>query len=209
MPFSTIGMDIFAHGFWTGAVYKAAKRETGRPLHTAFAAFWGVFPDLLAFTPAFLYLFYESVFGGEGFASLKPHIDLESATVAHQVPLYNLSDSLYNVSHSLVIFAVVFIIIWMLRRRPVWELGGWLIHILIDIPTHSYKFFPTPFLWPISDLKLNGISWGLPWFMLLNYGNLAALYLVLSRRGLTRPFRTVLAALALVLVSASIASRFG
>jgi len=36
---------------------------------------------------------------------------------------------------------------------------AWALHIIIDIPTHSYELFPTPFLWPISDFKINGIPW--------------------------------------------------
>ncbi|MFA5841675.1 MAG: hypothetical protein WC835_01770 [Candidatus Paceibacterota bacterium] len=200
-------MDVFAHGLWTGAVYKAGKKETRKPLHTVFAVFWGIFPDLFAFTPAFVFLFYQSIFGGKGFAMLRPHADFESATAAHQVPLYDLSNSLYNASHSLIIFLIVFALVWAILKRPVWELGGWLIHILVDIPTHSYAFFPTPFLWPLSDFKVNGISWGVGWFMALNYGSLLVLYIVLARPGLKRPLRAAFAILLLVLMSAYLASR--
>ncbi len=108
----------------------------------------------------------------------------------------------------LIIFVAVFAIVWFLLRRPVWELGGWFLHILIDIPTHSYKFFPTPFLWPVSDLKIDGISWGTQWFMILNYGSLLILYIVLSRPGLPRPFRAYLGILFFVLAAAFIISRF-
>lgn len=199
-------MDIFAHGLWTGAAYNATKKETNKPLRTALAVFWGVFPDLFAFAPAFLYLFYQAIFLGKGFASFRQHVDIESATATHQVPLYDLSNLLYNFSHSLLIFLVVFGLLWILLKRPVWEMGGWLLHILIDIPTHSYAFFPTPFLWPLSDFKVNGISWGSPWFMILNYGSLLVLYIVLSRRGLKFPLRVVVGVLALVLVSALVGS---
>jgi hypothetical protein len=201
-------MDIFAHGLWTGAAYKAAKRETKNSFNIAFSVFWGIFPDLLAFTPVFVYLFYQSTFGGEGFAALRPHADFEAATAAHRIPLYDLSSSLYNLSHSLIIFAVLFAVVWAVRKRPLWELGGWLIHILIDIPTHSYQFFPTPFLWPLSDFKVNGLSWGAPWFMVLNYGLLIVLYAVLTRPAIKHPLRVFAAILALVLVSAFVASRF-
>lgn len=199
-------MDIFAHGLWVGATYNAAKKETKKPLRVVLAVFCGVFPDFFAFVPAFAYLFYQAIFGGKGFISLREHLDIESSTVAHQVPLYDLSNTLYSLSHSLLIFLIVFGLVWALRKRPLWELGGWLIHILIDIPTHSYKFFPTPFLWPLSDFKVNGILWGAPWFMILNYGSLLVLYIVLSRRGLQFPLRNVIAILVLVLISALIAS---
>jgi hypothetical protein len=43
-----------------------------------------------------------------------------------------------------------------------WILAAWGLHILIDIPTHSLALFPTPFLWPVSDFKVNGIGWDNP-----------------------------------------------
>lgn len=49
---------------------------------------------------------------------------------------------------------------------------AWGVHILVDIPTHSYRFYPTPFLWPLSGWKFNGFSWGTPWFIVVNYGAL-------------------------------------
>lgn len=58
-------------------------------------------------------------------------------------------------------------------------MGGWLLHILMDIPSHSYDFYPTPFLWPISDFKINGFHWGTPWFMITNYSLIIISYLIL------------------------------
>ena len=58
---------------------------------------------------------------------------------------------LYNVTHSFVLFLAVFALLWLWTKRPVWELGAWGLHVLVDIPTHSFAFFPTPFLWPLSD----------------------------------------------------------
>jgi hypothetical protein len=60
-----------------------------------------------------------------------------------------------------------------------WAMLGWLVHILIDIPTHSYQFYPTPFLWPLSSWKFNGISWGQKWFMIANYSTIVIAYAAL------------------------------
>jgi hypothetical protein len=60
-----------------------------------------------------------------------------------------------------------------------WEMGGWLVHILCDIPTHSYRFYPTPIFWPLSSWKFNGFSWGVWWFMLLNYSALFIVFLII------------------------------
>lgn len=56
-------------------------------------------------------------------------------------------------------------------------MGAWFLHILMDIPTHTYRFYPTPFLWPVSDVKLNGFSWATPWFMIVNYSIIILIYL--------------------------------
>ena len=84
--------------------------------------------------------------------------------------------SMYNITHSFVIFTVVFAIVWFISKRPQYVMLAWPLHILVDIPTHSSTFFPTPFLWPLSDFYINGISWG-NWFIFFpNVALLIALY---------------------------------
>ncbi|MBI2662668.1 hypothetical protein HYX11_04380 [Candidatus Woesearchaeota archaeon] len=38
------------------------------------------------------------------------------------------------------------LVVYVILGRFVGEMLAWLGHIIIDIPTHSYKFYPTPFL---------------------------------------------------------------
>ena len=40
----------------------------------------------------------------------------------------------------------------------------WFFHILIDIPGHTLRFFPTPFLHPFSDMAFDGVRWSTWWF---------------------------------------------
>jgi membrane-bound metal-dependent hydrolase YbcI (DUF457 family) len=94
----------------------------------------------------------------------------------HANGIFNLTGSLYNIGHSIIIFFIVFFLVWLIFRKPKWILGAWFIHILLDIPSHSYQFYPTPFLWPISNWKLDGIVWSNKWFMLVNYSLLLILY---------------------------------
>ncbi len=82
----------------------------------------------------------------------------------------------YNGTHSLVVFAIVFGLVWLTRKKPLYEMLGWPLHILVDIPTHSEKFFPTPFLWPVSDFHVNGHNWGDPIIFVPNLILLAGLY---------------------------------
>jgi hypothetical protein len=85
---------------------------------------------------------------------------------------------LYDVTHSLVVFTVVFGTVWWVRKKPLLELLAWPLHIIVDMPTHSSAFFPTPFLWPVSDFTIDGISWGTPWIFIPNVVLILVLYLV-------------------------------
>jgi hypothetical protein len=66
---------------------------------------------------------------------------------------------LYPAGHSLIVFLLVFGLTSILARRVVFEMLGWLLHILIDMPTHSLSYYATRFLWPISDYRVDGIAW--------------------------------------------------
>ncbi|OGO06343.1 MAG: hypothetical protein A2Y73_03930 [Chloroflexi bacterium RBG_13_56_8] len=37
--------------------------------------------------------------------------------------------------------------------------GAWLLHILLDIPTHSRRRMATPIFWPLSRWAFDGLSW--------------------------------------------------
>ena len=180
-------MDIVSHGLWTGAAAKALNIKKKKPLNFWAAAWWGVFPDLFAFTIPFLGLIWNLSFNGVNLA------DIPGPSAAEPPPsdtlwIFKLATSLYNVSHSAVIFLIVFGLVWLVLRRPVWEMSGWVLHILMDIFTHSYRFFPTPVFWPLFGWKFNGISWANPYFLAVNYAALIFVYLALwkFKNGRTR-----------------------
>jgi hypothetical protein len=175
-------MDIFAHGLWTAAAMKTANRHRTRRIRIGWAAWWGIFPDLFAFTIPTVMMIWMQVA-----RSVPPG----TPRGPHGMPQLALAWQLYQISHSLFVFGAIFGLVWLLRRRPALELLGWAIHILIDIPTHSLQFFATPFLWPVSSYRFDGISWGVRWFMLLNYSSLALAWLALwwtgRRKSLSEP----------------------
>lgn len=178
-------MDIFAHGLWTGAVARTANikiEKSGREkLNVWWAAFWGIFPDLFAFTVPFIWIVFGVLSGSFHLSQFSQQASVEPPH-ADGLWFFRLAATLYQLSHSIFVFTGVFFLIWLILKKIEWEIMGWLFHIIIDIPTHSYKFFPTPFLWPISGYKFNGISWGILWFMVLNYSALALFYYFLYRR---------------------------
>ena len=176
-------MDILAHTLWAGAGAKglnalAKNKNEGENKNSrvsvGWAAFWGVFPDLFAFSLPFIFRFYYAL-SGDGPWSVffvRPRGGVGGAEDG-----FSISHTLYQYSHSLVIWAVVFLIVWAVFKRPRYELLGWALHILIDIPTHLLAFYPTPFLFPISDYRFaHGISWGTQWFMIINYSALLLVY---------------------------------
>ena len=151
-------MDIFAHGLWTYAIFHKKK-------YVWLAVLFGLLPDILSFGIIFVMNLVN-----RNFHSGPPAI--------HTLPKWLFAA--YNLTHSLVMFFVIFVLIYILTRKWFWALTAWGIHILIDIPTHSLRYFPTPFLWPLSDYVFNGISWGTPWFMLVNYSALMIVFVLIA-----------------------------
>jgi len=148
-----IMVDTFAHGLWSWIIFRNIKPTSDVWL----AVFFGVMPDLFSWA---IYMFYRFFTTGFKFG----------APVLGEIPKWPFV--LYGITHSIFVFgAVVLGLYFILGHVPYWILA-WGIHILIDIPTHSRNFLPTPFLWPFFDWYFPGISWGTWWIMALNWGGI-------------------------------------
>lgn len=156
-------MDTFSHGLWGGIACGREGGVKGRYRLKTFllACCFGVAPDLLTFGPRFFqwalagfpdYPIEPGTNGAPALDSLSPYVF-----------------RMYELTHSLIVWALLFIFLWLIFRRPVWAFGAWGFHILCDIPTHTTRYFPTPFLWPLKTPYVNGIAWSQPWFMIANY----------------------------------------
>src|SRR5262249_2950033 len=146
-------MDTLSHGLWGGLVF-------GR-CHFFWALFFGAAPDLFSFGPFF---FRWAWMGFPPF----PQAPGLRAPALDTIPHYVFTA--YRLTHSLVVWAAVFLVLWAIFRKPIWVFCAWALHILCDIPTHSTRYFPTPFLWPFPTPYVNGVPWSRPWFMITNYG---------------------------------------
>lgn len=155
-------MDIISHGLWGSLAF---GRRNWKSFWLSF--FFGIAPDLFSF----------GVFMAAAFFGFAEHPDWSSGRHPDpsQIPLY--VHNLYNITHSLVVFAAVFGLVWLARRKPPYVMLAWGLHILVDIPTHSYIFFPTPFLWPLLDVRVSGIPWSSPIIFIPNVMLLVGLYL--------------------------------
>lgn len=178
-------MDIVSHGIWAALTAKSANQKLDKSKNRKFLKarwfiFWGIFPDLLGFTIFFAWLFGGLIFGSLDFSNLPSPETFEPAG-SDTSWILRLTSLNYNLGHSFFVFFAIFALLALIRRRLVWEISGWFLHIIIDIPTHSYAFYPTPFLWPVSDWKVNGFSWANPWFMVFNYFLITVVYLLLTK----------------------------
>ena len=136
-------MDYFSHGFWSYIFFNKISKPW-------YAVLFGLLPDTLSWAIYFVY----NLFNGThfGVSSIPPWVF-----------------TLYGISHSLIVAGVVIFLIYLfLRKVPVY-IFAWPIAILMDIPTHSREFLPTPFLWPVSNWYFPGFSWGSRWFMVANW----------------------------------------
>ncbi|HUU40217.1 MAG TPA: hypothetical protein VMW42_04690 [Desulfatiglandales bacterium] len=139
-------MDFVSHALWGGIAF-------GRRTRKIFLTATGIslLPDVLT-EGLFAVLLVLNIGGMPGWGEGHPDITA--------YPLW--AQNFYNFTHSLVVFTLAFFLIWVFVRKSVWVVGAWGLHILIDIPTHSIELFPTPFLWPLSDFKIDGVGWHNP-----------------------------------------------
>jgi hypothetical protein len=164
-------MEILAHSLSAAAAAIVVKKTSLPRIPVGWTAFWATFPDLLAFGPMITLALFLRLAGNSETAG------------GHGIPHAHIGLPLYAAGHSLIVFALVFSVSSIAARRAALGLLGWLLHILIDIPTHSFSYYATRFLWPVSDYRIDGIAWWTPWFWMTTYGVLALVYVLLWSKG--------------------------
>lgn len=148
-------MDELAHALWAYGILNKSR-------HPWLVILFAVLPDIIIFAPLMIYgLITKSFqFGPPDTSKIPPIVFIG-----------------YNITHSFITVALVFLVIYLVRKKIYLFLYAWPIHILLDIPTHTKEFFPTVFLYPLSGFYVDGISWASKWFMALNYSLLALLFI--------------------------------
>lgn len=176
-------MDIFFHGFVGAIAGKATrKKQKKEPEKWTFKKMfpwiaWGMFPDAIAFVPTMI---LGLVTGGLG--TFGPH------SVQEYSGAVGIAHSIYNFSHSFVIFFAIFIAVRLIRGKWPLMMIGWPLHILVDIPLHANDFFPTPIFFPISNAHFtHGIHWGYPPVFFGLWAIAIIIFFVLSKKKKTIP----------------------
>ncbi len=132
-------MDTLSHALWGYGLF-------GYKRHAALALFFGAMPDLISFG---LFMAIQIVSGHWHFHAGPP-------------PMQTLPPWLfltYSIGHSFVISLTVIALVAQRRRDIAFAMLAWPFHIVLDFPFHSFKYFPTPMFWPISDFRIDGIPW--------------------------------------------------
>ena len=159
-------MDVMAHGLWGGAPFYGQGRK-----YFYAGLLLGMAPDLLSF--GIFHVTHPQWLTQRlmGEISGPPALSLLPPYVFHA----------YNLTHSLFVWTVAFVLVWQVTKIAPWPMFAWLLHILCDIPTHGASYFPTPFFWPLPTPFVDGIAWSTPWFMAVNYTALLVTYFCLWR----------------------------
>ncbi len=154
-------MDFFSHVLWTYVLFRSLGfAEQDRVL----ASFFGVLPDL-AFVFAGLLLAGKYWLADRSFKRIRPRVFAKGLLV-------------YRSSHSLVSFAVFFVLASLLSGFPYWLSFGWMLHILLDLGTHKGSpVEPQKPFFPFWNFSVKGwIWWRNPYFLIINWALLALVF---------------------------------
>lgn len=142
--------DILSHGLWGGITF-------GRRSSYWLALIFGVMPDGLTFVPLVIIRLIEGdpVRGTPGLSTIPPWVF-----------------TMYSLTHSLIIAGVVVSILFYIDKKIGIAGSAWILHVIMDIPVHNQEYFPTPFLYPLSNFSVNGVSslkiWAVNWLVLIS-----------------------------------------
>ena len=155
-------MDTLSHALWGYGLF--GHKPNGRKKLAKTALFFGAMPDLISFGIFFVMRV------------------LQGQWQPGPPPLATIPDWLYfnySLGHSFIISFAVIGLIAIKNKDLAFAMLAWPFHIVLDFPFHSFKYFPTPIFWPLSDYKIDGIPWS-HWYIW--WPNVAGLVLLFAYR---------------------------
>ena len=137
-------MDTLSHALWGKGLF--GYRGSGK-----WSIFFGAMPDLFSFGIFMIIRIYHNdfIFGPSDIETLPNWLFIN-----------------YNITHSFIIAFCCILVVYIINSNIAFAMLAWPFHILLDFPFHSKEFFPTKFLYPLSDFYFDGIPWSNPevWF---------------------------------------------
>lgn len=148
-------MDTIAHAVFTFIVFHRVEWVWA-------AVIFGILPDVLGNGPIML----ESLI-------TKGKL-LTRRTSKSKLALF--WKPMYPITHSLPIPILIGLGLSVFYGAFYWPILAWFAHVLIDIPLHNDKDGNAiPFLWPLSDYKIQGVAWWKPRVTVALWAVIAAL----------------------------------
>lgn len=152
-------MDILAHSLWGLIIFKLLLFPDLNPY---LLVIFSIIPDLVAFVPLIIQMIYNKSLNFK-----RARAENENTWKKRKMPSY--VSEIYNWTHSLIVVGTIFIVLFFIKKEYSFYILPWILHIIVDIPSHERDFFGTPILYPISDFKFDGIPWSNKWHMIINY----------------------------------------
>ena len=159
-------MDTLSHALWGRGLF-------GYRGYKWLAIFFGSMPDLFSFG----ILIIVRIFSG--------HYSSGNYTYSGPPSLESIPDWLffsYNLSHSFIIAFLCIGIVYFFNKSLAFPMLAWPFHILLDFPFHSKEYFPTKFLWPLTDFSIDGIPWSNPEIWFPNVAGIIILFIYRNRK---------------------------
>lgn len=141
-------MDIISHAL----VGKILSSEQKSKKNIFWIIFFSVLPDLFLI-PLFFVLGSEK----GRFFSIPKNVDWFGAEISHKF-LY----SFYDLSHSIIIALIIILPVILLLKLPKLAFVAYLLHILLDLPTHTGEWTIKIF-YPLSNYSINGFTDAWEW----------------------------------------------
>ena len=156
-------MDLISHILWTYVFFSQTEA-------VLLAILFGILPDIIAFIPLTMYQLYKK----EPWRAFHMGL-LQQRWTLYPQKLRAFTVTVYAITHSIVIFSLVFVSTALFFGVQ-WWLLGWLLHIIIDIPTHKKTFFGTQIWYPFSTWAYKGIPWETRQVLVINATTLVLAY---------------------------------
>ncbi|MDP4549920.1 DUF4184 family protein [Alkalihalobacillus macyae] len=176
-------MNTLHHAFWSYFFFRKKKRQTVK-----YIVIGGIAPDIIYYV-MFLYLLVERSIQ----KLIDPAVQLSMHYFIHGLFEHPVVDILRKLGHSIVIWAIAFIVLMMIHRgfklTPlsgfIW---GWFLHVVVDFFTHVSD--AVPIFYPVYNAVIPGVVsyWNSDYFgteFSITHGILLTstiIYLLLERR---------------------------
>ena len=161
-------MDTFSRALWGYGLF-------GYKRYAMLAIFFGAMTDLISFG-AYMAM---NLFNGTSHAA-PPPLDTLPEWVFNN----------YSLGHSFVICLPIIALVALWKRGVAFAMLAWPFHIVLGFPFHTKAYFATPIFWPVSDFRVDGISWSHWYIWWPNVAGIAFLLYYRHRKKKNRTLRS-------------------